>query len=241
MKKKLVSMVLATMMCAAAMTGCGNVSQDPVEDIKIESQLFDAIQEAVDANNIDDVEDAVETDTAESIETEAIESTENEVVTEDAEPTLQDIAEQENLDIDVVQKLEDQFNPVIIAAEESWTEVLNMGKEWKDLVRDMNQNIAAKAIVKLIDVDLDNSTATYKVTTPDVIGFLAGNMKQASSVDDLADAIREALDNDSIPVKEREVSVPIHVSGSEVSIDTSDSEVMNSITGGFYESFKEVK
>ena len=165
----------------------------------------------------------------------------DEAVIEEPDKTFKDIAEQEQLDSDIVQKIADQFDPVTIAAEEYWTDVLDMSKGYKDLVREMNQKIAAKATVKLVDINLNDSTVTYKVTAPDVISFMDENMSQASSLEELADVLSKALDRDDIPVKERELTIPIEISGSEVSLNFNSKEVMDSITGGFYGTIEATK
>lgn len=210
MKKRFVSIVLATMVGASAMAGCGNVSSAPTEDGKGETQLY-------------------------------VENETDEAVIEEPDKTFKDIAEQEQLDSDIVQKIADQFDPVTIAAEEYWTDVLDMSKGYKDLVREMNQKIAAKATVKLVDINLNDSTVTYKVTAPDVISFMDENMSQASSLEELADVLSKALDRDDIPVKERELTIPIEISGSEVSLNFNSKEVMDSITGGFYGTIEATK
>ena len=210
MKKRFVSIVLATMVGASAMAGCGNVSSAPTEDGKGETQLY-------------------------------VENETDEAVIEEPDKTFKDIAEQEQLDSDIVQKIADQFDPVTIAAEEYWTDVLDMSKGYKDLVREMNQKIAAKATVKLVDINLNDSTVTYKVTAPDVISFMDENMSQASSLEELADVLSKALDRDDIPVKERELTIPIEISGSEVSLNFNSKEVMGSITGGFYGTIEATK
>ena len=210
MKKRFVSIVLATMVGASAMAGCGNVSSAPTEEGKGETQLY-------------------------------VENETDEAVIEEPDKTFKDIAEQEQLDSDIVQKIADQFDPVTIAAEEYWTDVLDMSKGYKDLVREMNQKIAAKATVKLVDINLNDSTVTYKVTAPDVISFMDENMSQASSLEELADVLSKALDRDDIPVKERELTIPIEISGSEVSLNFNSKEVMDSITGGFYGTIEATK
>ena len=170
-----------------------------------------------------------------------VENETDEAVIEEPDKTFKDIAEQEQLDSDIVQKIADQFDPVTIAAEEYWTDVLDMSKGYKDLVREMNQKIAAKATVKLVDINLNDSTVTYKVTAPDVISFMDENMSQASSLEELADVLSKALDRDDIPVKERELTIPIEISGSEVSLNFNSKEVMDSITGGFYGTIEATK
>ena len=210
MKKRFVSIVLATMVGASAMAGCGNVSSAPTEDGKGETQLY-------------------------------VENETDEAVIEEPDKTFKDIAEQEQLDSDIVQKIADQFDPVTIAAEEYWTDVLDMSKGYKDLVREMNQKIAAKATVKLVDINLNDSTVTYKVTAPDVISFMDENMSQASSLEELEYVLSKALDRDDIPVKERELTIPIEISGSEVSLNFNSKEVMDSITGGFYGTIEATK
>ena len=91
-------------------------------------------------------------------------------MSEEPDNNIRDIAEKEQLDIDVVQKISDQLNPVAIAA------VLN-----------------------------------------------------------------GALGRDEIPVKERELTIPIEISGSEASLNFDCSEVMDTITGGLYVAFDAVK
>ena len=76
------------------------------------------------------------------------------------------------------------------------------------------------------------------MTAPDVAGFLAENVKRASSAKELAEVINEVLERDDIPVKEKEITVPIEVSGSDVRICLDDSEIIDSITGGFYRTLK---
>ena len=150
----------------------------------------------------------------------------------------QEIAEEEQLDINIVKMIEEQFDPVAVAADEYWTELLDTGREWKDLVHEMNQRIAAKAVVKLVDIDLINSTATYRVTTPDVTGFLSEKTKQSSSAKELADVINDALESDEIPVKERMITVPLEINGSEIRVSLDNPQGIDSITGGLYKTFK---
>lgn len=240
MKKNFVSSLLVTMVCVSTMIGCGNSSIESVEDIQIEAQLYDVIEETLEEIN-DEAVNEVHAEADEVRDTENAEVFEDDAVSVDTDHTLQDIAEKEHLDIDVVRRIEKEFNPTIIAAEEKWTEILNISREWKDLVYEMNQVISAKAVVKLIDINLNDSTATYKVTSPDVIGFLAENMKQATSARELADVLKESLERDEFTVKEREITIPIYISGSEVSLDVNDSEIMDTITGGFYGVFETVK
>ena len=241
MKKKLVSILVATMVCASVMTGCGSVSDHMPEDVKTEARLTDEFREALEDYGTDDaVKEVPETDKDEVFNPETVGILKDKNVTEESDQTFEDIAEEEQLDIDIVQKIAEQLDPVAIAAEESWTEALDMGREWKDLVCELNQRIAEKAVVKLVDIDLAESTATYRVTAPDVAGFLAENVKRASSAKELAEVINEVLERDDIPVKEKEITVPIEVSGSDVRICLDDSEIIDSITGGFYRTFKTV-
>lgn len=240
MKRKLVNVILVTMVCVSALiTGCGNVSETKAEDIQIESQLYDAIQNKAKVNSTDSSEELIASDDSVDLESDYI--PEEYAADVEMNQTFQSIADREKLDVDVVREIEEQFKPVSIAAEESWTEALNMSKEWKDLVHEMNQRISAKAVVKLVDINLNDSTATYKVITPDVISFLAENMNQASSVNELADQIKEALERDELTATERDITIPIHISGSEVNLDIDNSEVMDTITGGFYGIFDTIK
>lgn len=239
MKKKIVGILLATVLCASTMNGCSNVSDNQKEDLKKEETHFlDAVLNAADENNTNSVGAEISMETGESATRMTVEEAADNSNVIESNQALQDISEQEGLSVDVIQKIEKQLDPVVIAAEDSWTEVLDVSEDWKDLIYDLNQEIAEKAVVELINIDLNNSVATYKITTPDVIGFLAENIEQTSSLDKLSEMLTEELSRDNLPVKERKITVPIHIDGADVSLYLEDSEVMDSITGGLYEAFE---
>ena len=170
MKKKFVSIIIATMVSASVMAGCGSVSGNPTEDVMAETQLLEAVRKAAENNSSGAIEEALEAETGEALDIDSLENDMDEVVSEEPDNNIRDIAEKEQLDIDVVQKISDQLNPVAIAA------VLN-----------------------------------------------------------------GALGRDEIPVKERELTIPIEISGSEASLNFDCSEVMDTITGGLYVAFDAVK
>lgn len=239
MKKKLVSILMATMVCASAMTGCGSAAGRAPEDVETEAQIPAEILEAAeDYSTNDTTKDVVGTDKDYVFNPETLGVYNDEDVADAPNKSHQEIAEEEQLDINIVKMIEEQFDPVAVAADEYWTELLDTGREWKDLVHEMNQRIAAKAVVKLVDIDLINSTATYRVTTPDVTGFLSEKTKQSSSAKELADVINDALESDEIPVKERMITVPLEINGSEIRVSLDNPQVIDSITGGLYKTFK---
>lgn len=238
MKKKLLSICLAVMVCASTMIGCGSVSDDPARENKI-SEETEKDTEVI-STDVTGERTETETDVSSNQQNGSAPADKN-VIEAKMDKTLSDIAEQEHVDIDIVQKIEDEFIPALIAAEERCIEAFDMSQEWKELMCEMNRKIAAKADVKLIDLDLNESAATYKVSVPDVITFMTENIDQASSMDELADILDEALERDDIPVKERKIIIPIHLNGSEFSLDFDDNEVMDLITGDFYETYETVK
>ena len=119
MKKKLVSILMATMVCASAMTGCGSAAGRAPEDVETEAQIPAEILEAAeDYSTNDTTKDVVGTDKDYVFNPETLGVYNDEDVADAPNKSHQEIAEEEQLDINIVKMIEEQFDPVAVAADE---------------------------------------------------------------------------------------------------------------------------
>ena len=100
MKKKLVSILMATMVCASAMTGCGSAAGRAPEDVETEAQIPAEILEAAeDYSTNDTTKDVVGTDKDYVFNPETLGVYNDEDVADAPNKSHQEIAEEEQLDI----------------------------------------------------------------------------------------------------------------------------------------------
>ena len=85
MKKKFVSIIIATMVSASVMAGCGSVSGNPTEDVMAETQLLEAVRKAAENNSSGAIEEALEAETGEALDIDSLENDMDEVVSEEPE------------------------------------------------------------------------------------------------------------------------------------------------------------
>lgn len=219
MKKRMIAMLTGLVLGTMMLTSCGSSVNAEVKDISFEEELYKAVQIA------GELEDAgITVDIAAG------------VGIDDAEESAQQAGDKlSEIEAELINKLEQQLDPVAIAAEEMWTETLETGTEWKELIRGIHQTAAKKTEAKLVKVDLDENRVTYQITAPDIMNCLRSIMVDDAK-QDVTKALEDMLKKDSFPVVVREITLPVLVEGDDlkVQLDVDMDTVMDAVTGGFY-------
>lgn len=225
MKKKLLSVLLTALISTSAMTGCGTSVDVGFNDVNYKEDIYKAVQIVGDMK-----EAGISFDASAGISVKDTESYSG--VTEETYDMDITSVRLADYSAETIESIENQVKPLEIVASEKLTEALHVGKVWKDKIHEVNETAAAQAEIKLVDIDLDSEIVTYRVTAPDILGYLYENLKP-ENVDSICESLPENLEEDEFPIVVNYVSLPITVSGSDISVDVMNEKLMSSITGGF--------
>lgn len=225
MKKKLICVLVAAMFVLSSMTGCGSTVNVGLNGVNLEEYIDKAVQVAGDMKEAMTSSDEAAGISDKSRDT-ASASTDD-LVPEDAK---EDYPFSTDYSVETITFIEEQIKPVEIAVNEKWTESLHVGEDWIEKIREVNEAASAQAEIKLVDIDLDKEVVTYRITAPDVLGYLHSKIDTDNVFENLAEDIEE----DGFPTVVNYVSLPVTVTGSDISVKVMAEKLMDPITGGFY-------
>lgn len=226
MRKEFIKSVVTILMGSCLLAGCGVSATCEVEEDDIGEKLHQALEVA-------EKEELCETEVDGNAGIIVEENVEIQDVV-DPELNMDMMAEKNSLTIEILNEVEQKLDPVAIAAEEKWTDALKISSEWKADIETINVKIAEKTSVKLTDINLEDGTVSYLVTSPDVIGYLTDNISDNETLSTICKKIADSMEEDKFPYKEQILMLPIEVNGTDFNVNFESEEVMGTITGGFY-------